>query len=199
MNDSPRTALLTQRSKLNSRDVQEASQSIIFQLIGLDIYQAAEHVLLYRAVGGEIDLQGLYQQALTDKKACLFPVITNYQQKRMGFMRCDQDTVWRENRYGIAEPVIDPDKWLQDGVTCLLLTPLVGFRADCHRLGMGAGFYDRWIASREPRPTCVGVAYEFQRCEDIQVADWDQALHGVVTPTQQFWSSTLPLPGRVNS
>lgn len=198
MNDSLRSALMAQRSKLTSHDVQDASQVIISQLMGLDIYQNAEHVLFYHAVGAEVNLHDLYQQALADKKACYFPVITDYQQKQMRFMRCDQGTIWQSNCYDIPEPSSALAAWLPDDVPCLLLAPLVGFRTDCHRLGMGAGFYDRWIAQRVPRPTCLGVAYDFQHSDGIEPADWDEPLHGIVSPSQLYWSSILPAVGRVD-
>ena len=55
-----------------------------------------------------------------------------------------------------------------------------------NRIGMGGGFYDRTFAYRRyrtgfSRPRLVGVAFEFQRRERIDAADWDVPLDAAVT------------------
>ena len=70
-----------------------------------------------------------------------------------------------------------------------MIVPLVGFDDECHRIGMGRGFYDRafsFVGRSEPprRPRLVGVAFDEQRCERIDPQEWDVALDAVVTPTR---------------
>src|SRR5690606_40500716 len=48
----------------------------------------------------------------------------------------------------------------------LVVVPLVGFDARCHRLGMGGGWYDRSFAFRHgqaPPPRLVGAGFAFQQ------------------------------------
>jgi 5-formyltetrahydrofolate cyclo-ligase len=62
----------------------------------------------------------------------------------------------------------------------LLLLPCVGFNARRFRLGYGAGYYDRTLASSLNPPRTVGVAYAF--CEAGFVEDaHDVAMDWVVT------------------
>ena len=39
------------------------------------------------------------------------------------------------------------------------VAPLVGFDRACYRLGYGGGFFDRTLASLEPRALAIGVGY----------------------------------------
>lgn len=96
------------------------------------------------------------------------------------------------NRFGIPEPSrhrgrIGPP-WNLD----LLLVPLVGFDADCNRIGMGGGFYDRTLAylrhrTHWRRPRLIGIAHECQRVEQIHPRTWDIPLDAVATEQRIYW------------
>jgi 5-formyltetrahydrofolate cyclo-ligase len=63
---------------------------------------------------------------------------------------------------------------------------LVGFDRACHRLGMGAGFYDRSLAFLQQRrhwrrPRLIGLAHECQRVEALAPKPWDIPLDAVIT------------------
>ncbi len=64
----------------------------------------------------------------------------------------------------------------------VVLVPCVGFTRSGHRLGYGAGYFDRWLAGH-PHVTTVGVAWSF--CE-LPQGEWapqahDQPLMLIVT------------------
>jgi 5,10-methenyltetrahydrofolate synthetase len=62
-----------------------------------------------------------------------------------------------------------------------LLVPMNGWDGAGHRLGYGAGFFDRTLASLAPRPIAIGIAYEMARLETIHPQPWDLPLDWVVT------------------
>ena len=57
---------------------------------------------------------------------------------------------------------------------------LVAVYAACRRVGMGKGYYDRYLP-RCTRAVKVGVAFEAQRVEAAAVDAHDQRLDGFVT------------------
>lgn len=65
----------------------------------------------------------------------------------------------------------------------VVFVPLVGFTAEGHRLGQGAGHYDRWLGAH---PNCVpiGLAWDCQRAETLPREDHDIGLRAVITPTR---------------
>jgi 5-formyltetrahydrofolate cyclo-ligase len=62
----------------------------------------------------------------------------------------------------------------------VVLVPLVGFDSANHRIGMGAGHYDRFLANHPTVPT-IGLAYECQRVDEVPTEPHDIALTRVIT------------------
>jgi 5-formyltetrahydrofolate cyclo-ligase len=62
-----------------------------------------------------------------------------------------------------------------------VLLPMNGWDAQGYRLGYGAGFFDRTLASLAKRPLTIGVTYELAKMDTIQPQSWDIPLDYVVT------------------
>jgi len=90
-----------------------------------------------------------------------------------------QPLEFRRWRPGQAHPAPEAKRLEPD----VLLVPLLAFDAGHHRLGYGAGFYDRTLAAlRRHKPIlAIGVAYAAQRVEAVPRDAWDQALDLVLT------------------
>jgi len=68
-----------------------------------------------------------------------------------------------KSKFNILEPIHSKKDFCPIEKIDLFLIPLVAFDAQCHRIGRGAGCYDRALASRQKNATLIGLAYEFQR------------------------------------
>jgi len=66
-------------------------------------------------------------------------------------------------------------------VPTVLLLPMNGWDCAGYRLGYGAGFFDRTLASMTPRPIAIGVSYELARIATIHPQSWDVPMDWVVT------------------
>ena len=62
-----------------------------------------------------------------------------------------------------------------------LLIPLVGFDRKGFRLGYGAGFYDRTIATYDAWPLRIGVGFDVSRLDDIHPHEHDIPMDFIVT------------------
>ena len=62
----------------------------------------------------------------------------------------------------------------------LVLVPCTAFDAACRRVGMGKGYYDRYLP-RCTRAVKIGIAFEAQRVEHAAVDEHDQRLDAYVT------------------
>ncbi|MDX1541665.1 MAG: 5-formyltetrahydrofolate cyclo-ligase, partial [Geminicoccaceae bacterium] len=84
-----------------------------------------------------------------------------------------------EGRFKVMEPPADAPPAEPD----LILVPLLAFDRRGHRLGYGAGFYDRTIAEhRRRRPIrAIGFAFACQEADEVPLEPHDQPLDGVVT------------------
>jgi 5-formyltetrahydrofolate cyclo-ligase len=79
-------------------------------------------------------------------------------------------------RSGIREPVggAIPDR------LDLMLIPGLAFTADGHRLGRGAGFYDRFLSTASGYTVKVGVCFAFQLLPEIPVECHDVKVDALV-------------------
>ncbi len=89
------------------------------------------------------------------------------------------------NRYGIGEPQSEHTAAVQKCDIDVALIPLVAYDEQGNRLGMGGGYYDRFFSRQswggEEMPPRIGVAYGFQKYEQLPVQAWDVPLNYVAT------------------
>ena len=87
---------------------------------------------------------------------------------------------WAVGQYGIRAPVPERSTLLQPEQLDLVLVPCTAFDADCYRVGMGKGYYDRYLP-RCTRAVKIGIALEVQRVPRAAVDAHDQRLDAFVT------------------
>lgn len=62
-----------------------------------------------------------------------------------------------------------------------VLLPMNGWDKQGYRLGYGAGYFDRTLASLEKKPVVIGVTYELAKMDTIHPQSWDIPADYVVT------------------
>ncbi len=140
----------------------------------------AQTIGLYWPADGEVDLAPLIA-SLDPGKQLALPVVSAKGQ--MDFYRYRPGDTLVPNRFQIPEPRLEAGL-VQGERLDLLLMPLVAFDAQGTRLGMGAGYYDRYLGklAAADRPYTVGIAYEVQRSDrPLPSAAWDVPLDAVIT------------------
>ena len=131
---------------------------------------------------GELSTAPLLARLLSTRKRIALPVAGR--DGTLRFYRYRRTTPLTPNRFGIMEPAPGASVYVSPLSLKVLLVPLVAFDDRGVRLGMGAGYYDRYLG-RIPyglRPRLVGLAHEAQRSsEALPCAEWDVPLDSVVT------------------
>lgn len=87
-----------------------------------------------------------------------------------------------EDAYGIPKP-----KDTERVTPTLLLVPCVGWGPGGYRLGYGGGFYDRTLASYQPKPTTVGLGYSIGWLPTLQPEPHDEPLDTILSETGVAW------------
>ncbi|MBD3892836.1 5-formyltetrahydrofolate cyclo-ligase [Hydrogenophaga sp.] len=87
-----------------------------------------------------------------------------------------------EDAYGIPKP-----KDTEAVVPTLIFVPCVGFGPGGYRLGYGGGFYDRTLASLNPRPFTVGLGYDFGYLPQLRAQAHDVPLDAILTDAGVIW------------
>ena len=67
-----------------------------------------------------------------------------------------------------------------------VVLPMNGWDESGYRLGYGAGYFDRTLASLQKRPLVIGVSYELARMPTIHPQGWDIQMDWVVTERGRY-------------
>ena len=144
----------------------------------------SRHIAGYLPADGEMDPLPLMHHLWSLGKRIYLPVLATFHPDHLLFARFEPDDELVYNRYGIPEPV--RRKLIKPSALDLVLTPLVAFDMQGHRVGMGGGFYDRSFAFLRRRqhwnkPRLLGIAYELQKHRALKPCIWDIPLNAIVT------------------
>ena len=154
-----------------------ANAAICARLLAMPCFQKAENLLLYAAFGGEVDLAGLAEQAARLGKTVGYPVCGENFTLTAAVPGPDG---WEVGAYGIRTPILERAALVRPEALDLVLVPCTAFDADCFRVGMGKGYYDRYLPYCT-RAVKIGIALEVQRVPRAAVDAHDQRLDAFVT------------------
>ena len=154
-----------------------ANAALCARLAALPCFRQAQTILLYAAFGGEADLVPLAETARGLGKTLAYPVCSEAYSLTAAVPGPDG---WEVGQYGIRTPILSRSEILLPEVLDLVLVPCTAFDADCFRVGMGKGYYDRYLP-RCKNAVKIGIAFEAQRVEHAAVDEHDQRLDAYVT------------------
>ena len=192
---SVRTKSFLRKEMRNKRNIlgparqSAASTELLDQLLSIISFNSARIIAMYLVNDGEIDPARVMQWCWENAKIPTVPVVQR-DSDILVFAEVTPQTRFRENRFGIREPVITETRVVTARQLDLVLLPLVAFDRTGNRLGMGGGFYDRtfeFLANTDTtRPELIGIAHEIQKVKRINVEPWDIPLSTVVTDKQIY-------------
>lgn len=153
-------------------------------LVRSTLFRTSESIAAYISVKSEFRTRFLLETIMRQHKKLYLPVLQDAPQQSMQFIRYTTSSRLKQNRYGIPEP--QAGKKLPAQRLDLVIMPLLGFDAHGNRLGMGGGYYDRSFAfcmhiSPLARPFLLGLAYDVQEVNTLDVQPWDVPLDAVLT------------------
>jgi 5-formyltetrahydrofolate cyclo-ligase len=189
--DDIRSSIKTRRAALSQHERNAAAQAIAARLLKIPAIRRARSIAIYMPFRGEADCQIFARRAKLRKKRIFVPIL---RKSGLVFAPLKSAADMRPNHFGILEPVYQKKELLPAGQLDVVIAPLVAFDDRCNRIGMGGGFYDRCFAFRKfrrnwLRPRLIGVAYDFQRVEQLSPEAWDVPLDMIVTEQNCYGSN----------
>ena len=177
-----RAATLARRDALSGRQRMAAAQAIALRGLPIEIMPGAV-VAGYSPIRSEIDPAPLMQELAARGMRLALPVITA-RDSPLGFRLWAANDKLLRGPLGILEPSPDAAEIVPD----IVLVPLAAFDRLGHRIGYGAGHYDRTLARlRDSKKIiAIGLAFAAQEIETIPALPHDVALDYVLTETQLF-------------
>jgi 5-formyltetrahydrofolate cyclo-ligase len=115
-------------------------------------------------------------------RPCIGLPVVNRQHKTMTFHAWYPGCPMEEDAYGIPKP-----KDTELVIPTLLFVPCVGYGTGGYRLGYGGGFYDRMLASLDPKPVTVGLGFAQGFVDDLEPEPHDVPLDAILNDNGVVW------------
>ncbi|XOV83719.1 MAG: 5-formyltetrahydrofolate cyclo-ligase [bacterium] len=171
-----RSEFSDRRRQLDEQTRQAANQSIATHLENWAPLQAARVVAAYAASKAEADVSAVISHLWQQSVQVALPVVAGNGQ--MAFYAYTASSPVQVNRFGITEP--RNTAAIRPADIDVVLAPLLAYDSWGNRLGMGGGYYDRYLPNT--RAYILGVAFACQfSAAELPHEAWDVRCHAVVT------------------
>ena len=150
------------------------------------LYRWQEDALLAPSLGGwpvSADAPAMAGDSLAKQlpRKIGLPVV-NKETRTLSFHAWYPGCPMAEDAYGIPKP-----KDTEEVVPTLLLVPCVGWGPGGYRLGYGGGFYDRTLATLQPKPFTVGLGYTHGFLDELEPEEHDEPLDAILNDNGVVW------------
>jgi len=151
---------------------------LIFNLIKKHFYKKKITIAGYYPSYYEVNILNFLELAAKKKFKITLPVIES--SIKMSFKPWFFKDPLYVSKFGILEPKNIKKEIIPD----LIMVPLVAFDDSLNRIGYGKGYYDRSlekINKTKKNTISLGIAYSFQKCENIPINKHDFKLDYIFT------------------
>ena len=168
-----------------------AAERMTERVLALPEVAAAQRVFTCLSFGDEIDTWGLARRLAVDGREVYVPRADPEQRLTLHRWPCDLV----ETPFGLRQPAAEAEGLSEEEIAKIEVALILGLAFDRHghRLGYGAGYFDRFLAGK--RLTKIGLAYDFQVVGELPVEDHDVGMGFVVSDADVLRTSTDRLEG----
>jgi len=179
------------------------------RLFASEAYKTARTICVFLSMPGEFDTRSIVEDIFRTNRKCYVPrVESTVDMKMLQAFSLEDIAHFPLNKYSIPEPPgasanrteLESSSTRDDAMQSLdidlFLVPGVAFDSECHRLGHGKGYYDRYLNEMELRlrnrgrqmPPLIGLAFSEQMVGSVPVEPHDRQLDDVlvILPTEEL-------------
>ena len=170
---------LAARETLSEQERCVLDESITQKLLATSEYAEAATVLTYVSVSSEVSTRKFIERALCDGKTVAVPrCLPGHRLEFVAITSLDQLV---SAPFNLLEPAKDlptlTEEQLDDSI-CIVPALLVDTKG--HRLGYGAGFYDRFLSTYSGKKICLAYQQNLSKTE-LPHTEFDVAVDMVIT------------------
>jgi 5-formyltetrahydrofolate cyclo-ligase len=177
-----RTTALAARDALGPEQRAEAARAVAARGLPFEVAPGAV-VAGYAPIRSEFDPMPLLKRLAGAGARLALPVIVG-RDHPLQFRGFSLGEALERGPLGIRQPTAMSAELAPD----IMLVPLAAFDRSGHRIGYGAGYYDRTLEGLHGshRPIAVGLAFAVQKIDAVPWLPHDAVLDYVLTETQAF-------------
>ncbi len=170
---------------MTGMEKEKGSEKISQQLVSWPLFTQAKSLLLYLAMDSEPSLDVLMQAAFAWEKQVSVPQILPGD-GLMTAVNWQPTMPLEQGRFGIRQIFSADRKPVSVAEIDLVIVPCLALDRKGYRLGMGGGYYDRFLPNFPATAVFVGVCWQRQLLLALPVEEHDQRLHYVLTEEEFF-------------
>lgn len=163
---------------------QERSAKIVTRLEAHPAIVAAKSVALFWPIEArkEVDLRALDASLRARGIVVAYPAI-DPETGVMTMRQVDDVSALEEQGYGFAEP---PPGAPELDALDVVIVPAIALDPTGHRIGYGAGYYDRTLPRYAPPAVAIAVGYDWQLVAEVPATEGDVRVAFVVTDAREI-------------
>lgn len=172
------------RKTLPASACAERSARIVERLSALPPVAQSRSIALFWPIEErhEVDLRDLDARLRERGVRIAYPAV-DPETRAMSFRFVEQTGSMIEQGFGFREPSQDSPE-ATPGTLDVVVVPALAVDPTGHRLGYGAGYYDRTLPAFAPSAITIAVAFDFQLLVEIPFTAGDVPVSWIVTDTR---------------
>ncbi|MCY6484684.1 5-formyltetrahydrofolate cyclo-ligase [Clostridium aestuarii] len=171
---------ITQKRSLLSKNKKEDLDNKVFnKLIKNKAYKNSKVIFCFVSFKNEVYTHKFIKYAIKDnKRVCVPKIISKEEGMKAVEIKSFQDL--KSGAYGILEP-LNFNLQIDEKHIDLALIPGMAFDKYGGRIGLGGGFYDRFLKKVNKNTLKLSLAYDFQIFDKVPVEKHDIRIDGIIT------------------
>ena len=175
--DQLRQLVRAQKTLLSAIDKVNAAESVFRKLESSAAFTLADNILLYLSLPDELSTREFISR-WAEKKSFFLPRVNGL---NLEILPYDKSTL-HLGAFRIEEPAGDELTPVES--IDMIVVPAVAYDRNGNRLGRGKGYYDRLLS--KSKAIKVGVGYDFQLVDEIEVEPHDIPVDIVINPSSHI-------------
>ena len=167
------------RSSLTPAQREQMSGQVCSHLLAM--LDGMDPLMVYVSKPLEVHTRSLLDHLLKRRRKVVVPIIEK-ETKTLRLSYLEDTAHLVESTFHVPEPIGNELPALADDVKAVIV-PVLAFDRTGHRLGYGAGYYDRFLA-KHPRITRIGLAFSCQQVPSVPADEHDIRMDFIITENE---------------
>ena len=175
MKNKLRKEILDHRFNLAPSERKRKSREIESRLFSMPEFRDATVIMFFASIQSEVETHAMIRHALAEGKRIVLPKVAGKHLEAREIRNFDQDT--SPGMWGIPEP--DAGGHVSADDISLIIVPGAAFDESGHRIGYGAGYYDKHLEHYQGMT--IALAFELQIVAAAHAKAHDVPVKKIVT------------------
>lgn len=178
-----RREFLTKRKSVSISERDRISHELIKKFLATELYSVSKVIMAYASTPDELQLNELFAACFDDKKVLAIPLIIG--KGEMQAVEVPNFDALEVGTFNILTVKPELRKFIEPAQIDCVIVPGLAFDVSGNRLGMGGGYYDRFLP-RAVNAKKVSLAYDFQLVDNLPTEPHDAKIDVTLTIERSF-------------